>query len=314
KKLSRNKLYAKISTIAAILICAVALTIYTINSTTPVSTEIDYLTIAQNSKSVSKEVTINLDNSSSIEVQNNATIEHSKNGKTTINEKILEEQQSSDKSHISQIIVPKSKRAEVILSDGSKVTLNSDSRIIYKTNFGSDLREVYIEGEAFLDVAKDNGRPFIVKTKNFKVNVTGTRFNVTSYDNDNASRVVLVSGKVNVDVVGKPKMFIAPGQMFQLDKQNSTIENVDTYKYICWIDKLMIFENQPLGEVAARVSRFYNIDIEIEKSHSSMIINGKLDLKDDASDVVNTLSIISKLKATKLNNTITLTHDSLWQN
>lgn len=308
EKLSKNRLRTAVCSAAAVVICALVYSIY-VNQTQTIIHEINYTEIAQAVKSESKEVTISLNNSTAIEIKNNANIEHTATGEITIDNRTIDNTPTeSIEPQISQVIVPKSKRAEVLLSDGTKVTLNSDSRIIYATCFDSNIREVYIEGEAFLDVAKDSGKPFIVKTKKFTVNVTGTKFNVTSYDNDNTSRVVLVEGKVDIDVVNKPKMHLDPGQMAQIDNQHSKIENVDTYKYTCWMDKLMIFENQSLKDVADRVSRFYNIDLIIEPKYAGMIINGKLDLKDNAEDVVKTLSLISKLKITQISNSTVLTN------
>lgn len=307
ERLRKNR-FLKITaacSVAAVICVAVLCSINNISSTIE-APQINYQEIAKQLNPQSKEVILSVNNSSSIEVKNNSNIEHTAEGEIKVNDQVVENIEESH-SKISQVVVPKSKRAEVMLSDGTKVTLNSDSRIIYATNFDSKTREVYIEGEAFLDVAKDTTRPFTVKTKKFTVNVTGTKFNITSYDDNQISSVVLVEGKVNIDVENKAKMHLDPGQMMQIDNHHSKIENVDTYKYTCWMDKIMIFENQSLNEVANRVSRFYDVDIVIQSSHSNMIINGKLDLKDDVKDVIKTLSTISNLKTTQISNSTILT-------
>lgn len=77
--------------------------------------------------------------------------------------------------------------------------INSGSHVIYPSDFDKDKREILVEGEVYLEVAKDPKRPFFVKTKDFDVKVLGTTFNVSAYKDDAIASVVLVEGKVEVD-------------------------------------------------------------------------------------------------------------------
>ena len=99
----------------------------------------------------------------------------------------------------SEIIVPKGEKSHLILPDGSKVYLNSDSYLKYPAVFTKSERKVVLIGEAFFEIAKDQSHPFIVETKKFNVKVTGTSFNLLAYDNDLESSVTLHTGKVVIE-------------------------------------------------------------------------------------------------------------------
>ena len=96
------------------------------------------------------------------------------------------------------IIVPRKGEYQLILADGSKVYLNSESRLRFPTRFEGKERRVYLEGEGYFEVAKDTTKPFIVEAKEVDVRVLGTSFNVSAYVSEQAVRTTLVSGKVRV--------------------------------------------------------------------------------------------------------------------
>ena len=97
-----------------------------------------------------------------------------------------------------QLIIPKGTFYHLVLSDGTKVWLNADSKIKYPVSFGQDKREVSLRGEGYFEVAKDSTRPFIVSTDKMDVRVLGTTFDVNTYEDEGKSFVVLVEGLVEV--------------------------------------------------------------------------------------------------------------------
>ena len=213
--------------------------------------------------------------------------------------------QSAPKDGLNQIIVPFGKRSYVMLSEGTKVWLNSGSILIFPPAFKGKTREVYLEGEALFDVSKDKDRPFYVKTDLFNMKVYGTKFNVQAYLHDKDYSVVLVEGKVSVYTnVGAPseEVFLSPNQKATLSKSNEIFEvtNVEnTEFYTAWVDGYLAFDNEDVTTLLLRISRYYNVTIETELTDSVEKIYGKLDLKDDLVRVLDGIAFISKTKYEK---------------
>jgi transmembrane sensor len=156
------------------------------------------------------------------------------------------------------------------LPDGSKVWLNSGSRLKYPLRFSDHNRQVYLNGEAYFEVHSDATSPFFVNTPYFAVKATGTCFNVTSYKNILTPSVTLVEGKVSVQEVSQGRKnetlaILHPGQHMEYDTllRKTIILTEDTYKYVAWKDGKLVFRNDLLSEVARRISLQYNVDIEV---------------------------------------------------
>lgn len=189
-------------------------------------------------------------------------------------------------SGFNQLIVPAGKRSILNLSDGSKVWVNSDTRLIYPASFDNNERVIYVNGEIYLDVIKDVKRPFIVKTKDMDIKVLGTQFNVTAYDTDDMKAIVLVSGSVEVDPKNDQQTTsLVPDQMFITGKEQNHIVTVDTKKYTSWIDGIYYCEDVSLDIILQRLSRYYGVEITCDPSISSVLFSGKLDLKENLTDI-----------------------------
>lgn len=214
--------------------------------------------------------------------------------------------QSAEGDGLNQMIVPYGKRSFIMLAEGTKVWLNSGSKLVFPPVFKGNNREVYLEGEALFEVAKDKTKSFIVKTERFKTKVYGTRFNVQAYEQDEDYSVVLVEGKVSMNSNGQsPELFLAPNQRATLSKGKETIEITtieNTSYYTAWVDGYLAFHNEAVPNVLKRVSRYYNVTIESELANDTEKIFGKLDLKDDLGRVLDGLAFISKTKYEKRGN------------
>lgn len=192
-----------------------------------------------------------------------------------------------------QLITPKGKRSVLTFSDGTKMWVNAGSRVIYPAEFQKDKREIYVDGEVFIEAAHDANRPFIVRTKGVDVKVLGTKFNVMAYESDNSSKVVLVSGSVQVNTKHTPKAVLTPSQMFSLANGKESITHVDTEKHTSWVYGLYIFESEELGSVFKRLSTYYGIPIDCDASVSKLKCSGKLDLKDNLESVLKGLTFVA---------------------
>lgn len=166
-------------------------------------------------------------------------------------------------------IVPRGKMIHLSMSDGTQVWLNSDSRFRYPRKFSAGNREVYLEGEAFFDVAKDPKRPFRIHSQDLTTTVLGTSFNLRSYGSEDMQEVAVISGKVSVihsDTNTSQEIKLLPGEKAQLTKNSGELSKlmfVDYNRYTSWKDGKLIFENTPVSDVISSLERRYDIDIEL---------------------------------------------------
>lgn len=240
-----------------------------------------------------------------IEIENKQSkIEYATNGSSvSLNDSSkLEQSEPVSGKCFNQVIVPFGKRSNILLSDGSRVWLNSGSKIVYPPVFTDVDREVFLEGEAYFEIAKNENRSFYVRTSNFRVKVLGTKFNVQAYKDENEQSTVLLEGKVNI--AKNEKLFskgneLSPNQKatFLSSGDNFVITDVENAEnYIAWIYGYLPVENQDIVSLSKRISRYYNVDIEVKAKNVNLRFSGKLDLKDDPKRILDALSTISKLK------------------
>ena len=164
-----------------------------------------------------------------------------------------------------QLIIPKGTFYHLVLSDGTKVWLNADSKIKYPVSFGQDKREVSLRGEGYFEVEKDSTRPFIVSTDKMDVRVLGTTFDVNTYEDEGKSFVVLVEGLVEVSAGKGESRIITPGYMAEVNMHDVQakiqISKCDLEHYIAWKNGNFSFRNASLTEILKRVSRYYDVTV-----------------------------------------------------
>ena len=154
----------------------------------------------------------------------------------------------------------------ILLSDGSVIWLNSDSRLEYPEKFALEERRVRISGEAFFDVARDTMRPFVVETALQSVSVLGTKFNVSAYPSEPVL-TTLASGKVKViPVSGMDSVVLLPGEQSVLSvyADNLSVRQVKINDVVSWKDGIINIENMGLREILKVVSRAYDVDFDTE--------------------------------------------------
>lgn len=162
---------------------------------------------------------------------------------------------------------PLGSKLKTTLPDGTEVWQNAGSTLKYPTRFNSSNREVTLVGEAYFHVTSDKKHPFLVKTDEGTVTVTGTRFNVSSYPDDLNYSVVLEEGHVSFQAQNSTASIpMQPSEQVLLNKQTQRLEKkiIDTEKYTSWTSGKLIFRNDPLSEVIARLNRWYNADIVLK--------------------------------------------------
>jgi ferric-dicitrate binding protein FerR (iron transport regulator) len=203
---------------------------------------------------------------------------------------------------LSELYVPYGKTASVTLSDGTKIWVNSGSKVIYPDLFTGDKREIYVDGEIYLEVAENREVPFIVKTEVLSVEVLGTAFNVSAYSSDSRQYVVLASGSISIKDTKENKVStIRPNQKYSYEKRDNSIEltNVNAQDYADWRFGFLPLHNEQLGNVLKRIERHYNVKIDYVASRSDYTtLSGKLDLKGNIEDVFRILAITAPISYT----------------
>ncbi len=171
------------------------------------------------------------------------------------------------KVQIHRLSIPRGETFKVVLSEGTEVFLNSDSRLVYPTVFKGKERIVSLEGEAYFKVSKDVEHPFIVKTGNVQVRVLGTEFNVRGYSPADV-RITLITGKVAVsDTCGTHNVEMEPGQSVQLSTDGTfAVSEVNIESFLYWKEGFFYFDDIPLADMMKEIGRWYNIDIEFRNS------------------------------------------------
>lgn len=160
----------------------------------------------------------------------------------------------------SLVVVPEKGEYFVILSDGTKVWINSGSELEFPNRFGGDIREVKLKGEAYFEVASDLQKPFYVLAGGTKVRVLGTAFNVSAYREDRQTEIALLRGKVSFDVEDKAYV-LAPGEIATWDRESgkTIIRKGDVEAIVDWKAGRFNFEDMPLEELTVKLSRWYGV-------------------------------------------------------
>ncbi len=162
---------------------------------------------------------------------------------------------------------PRGRKFRMNLDDGSFVHMNSVSTIIYPNKFADDYREIEIEGEAYFDIHRDETRPFIIKVKDYSVEVLGTSFNIEAYEGEDDFSITVESGtvKVNLDESGKNSTVLEKDQKLIYNPSTNVTEifDVKSDTEISWRKGILRFDATPMAKVEKTIERWYGIDLVI---------------------------------------------------
>ena len=158
---------------------------------------------------------------------------------------------------------PRGGEYQITLADGSMVQLNSGTQLKFPVVFDKEKREVYLTGEAFFEVQKDEKRPFYVIADGIKIRVYGTSFNVNTHDKERV-QTVLVEGSIGLSAEkGGPEYRMKPSQLGEYRRTDASVnvKTVDIEPYVSWKDGFFVFENQTLEQIMNTLSLWYDVDI-----------------------------------------------------
>ncbi|MCD8185682.1 MAG: FecR domain-containing protein [Rikenellaceae bacterium] len=196
--------------------------------------------------------------------------------------------------------VPKGMQYDIVLSDGSRVWLNSDTRLRFPTVFPDQERRVFVEGEAYFEVAQQASRPFIVEMGSHSVTVLGTAFNVNAYWDSPTIRTTLFSGSVKVSGARSDvEEVLIPGQQASVDRATGElwVETVDLADVLAWRVNVIHLEKRTLQEITDYMAKIYDVQFRfMDDSARRIRFRGNVTRSEQLSDVLDRIAEVGNVK------------------
>ena len=189
---------------------------------------------------------------------------------------------------------------KIILSDSTGVWLSAGSKIEYPEEFGQNERNVCVEGKVYFEVAKDELRPFFVKTDTYTVKVLGTSFEVNAYKFSQTSDVTIVEGNVEIlDHRRSALCALQPGQQFEIDKLTNrfTLQQVEAEMYAAWHGGTLEFDGLTFAEIAKILERHYSVQIIISEGIArNQRLVGSLSFEKNIQQMMRAIELVVPIK------------------
>lgn len=237
------------------------------------------------------------DEKKNLDIQDNTVRIKSENGKLVYSDD-GESNKAEGAMANNELFVPRGAEYHLVLPDGTKVWLNSETRLSYPLKFANDKRVVHLTGEAYFEVAKNAGKRFVVIGGNQEITVLGTKFNLKAYNEMSSIQTTLVEGSVAVKTEKRETM-LKPGEQLRWNRVTSKTEKleVDVYKYTAWKDSYFAFDGMTLGEILAIVERWYDVSFEYKDNKlSNIIFRGSTYRYEDLADLLKVFEETNEVK------------------
>lgn len=279
--------------------------------------KLDIMTFAMNSKQseekVSDEIVLLLSDDRKISMKDDeSVINYGKSSETISIGKEEKKEKYVEKESVAQyneLITPRGKRSKLVLADGSNLWVNSGTRVVYPKSFSSDKREIFVDGEIYIEVAPDKGKPFYVRTKGMDVRVLGTKFNVSSYSDEQNESVVLVSGSVSVGKheEAESTVVLTPSQKYNINDGDATVETVNVKNYICWINGVLYYDQKSIIYILSDLAKYYGVNVNYNLSEDfaeNNLYTGRLEIKPTFDEALKSLGGFLPIKFDKKGNNL----------
>lgn len=205
--------------------------------------------------------------------------------------------------------IPRGGEFCLTLSDGTKVWLNSETSIQYPVAFGAKERRVFVQGEAYFEVAKDVKKPFTVQFMSSSVTVLGTSFNIRAYPEEKQSQTTLAEGSVRIYSPGS-SMLLKPGEQAEVNVLSGEMvkKEVEVKSFTSWKDGRFVFEQQPLEDIMRTLERWYDIRVIFRDEGAKRIsLSGNLKRYGDFSQVMKMLQMTGDVRFELYGNDVYIT-------
>jgi len=216
---------------------------------------------------------------------------------------------NNNETKLATISSPRGQITSLTLFDGSTVWLNSESTIKYTSDFNTNKREVYVEGEAYFEVTHDKKNPFIVNLGNSQVKVYGTSFNVKAYPGSDHIEAVLMKGKIEFSA-NKHSVMLSPDERVVYSPQKGTIvkDQVDVEKTSSWKKGKYYYSNESLSNIIWQLQRWYDIEIVFnDKVLSSYTFTGVINREKSIQYNLKLIELTNKINIKYENDKIMIT-------
>lgn len=300
-KVRRFGTWYRIATAAAILLAIISVGIYLSNyqevKQNDVINEISRIAKPGGNKAIlilgnGQQVVLTDAQNGQVAKQGSATINKTADGKVLYNIRPAADNSIEEQN---KIITPAGGTYELILSDGTKVTLDAHSSLRYPVVFKGTNRKVELTGQAYFEVAHNQAKPFNVISRGQTVMVLGTHFNINAYKNEGSTTTTLLEGSVKVSNVGN-NISLKPGQRSIVKGSGDTlpisVSNADIETTMAWKNGIFRFKRADLQTVMRQFARWYDVEVAYEGDVPDVAITGKVQRAADASQV---LTILNKL-------------------
>lgn len=200
---------------------------------------------------------------------------------------------SQPEAVLQEVTVPKGQVNQIFLSDGTRIWINSESKLLVPSVFSAGERVVKLSGEAFFQVARDEKRPFLVEVEGQQIEVLGTSFNLRAYDNSEIIETTLEDGSIKL-TAGDQKNTLKPGEQSIFDKNTGilSVRSVNPKMFTMWRDGRYVFENEKLTEVFKVVERWYDVEIIYDENYfGGMFFSGVIKRNKDAKHFLELLNL-----------------------
>ncbi len=216
----------------------------------------------------------------------------------TLTYKVDHSYMTEGKEGYNTISTPRGGQYKVILPDNSIVWLNAVSSIKFPITFSGKTRLVELEGEGYFEVAHNKAKPFIVSSFNQQTIVKGTKFNITSYADEDKMTTTLVEGAVVVKTENTvvKETLLNPNEQLIVNENFVTKIKVDATEAIAWKDGKFVFNNTPLKVIMHQLSRWYDVDVEYLDNIEKITFTGSISRFDDMQDVLRKISLTESVK------------------
>ena len=212
-------------------------------------------------------------------------------------------EETTDPANMQTIFVPPGQRAELTLTDGTKVWLNAKTTFSFPDRFTADSRNVILDGEGYFDVAKDAEKPFTVKTEKYDIRVLGTEFNVTAYSASSNFETSLLKGSVEVSSSDThTTVRLEPNTRTYIENGKLKKGIIEHDTYFLWKEGLICFYDEPVGKMIEKLELYYDVKIDVQnKELLRNRYSGKFRTKDGVEHVLKVLQLKNKFTYTKDN-------------
>lgn len=313
--LKKRKLFLRLGSVAASILLVVSVSFYFLRPDESVVLA-DLRAIGEKMDSINPDQVTLITSESQLTVDEDSKIKYSGNGNIAINSTTIKNAttgnaKNGDEIEYNQLIVPVGKRTRIELSDGTLMWINSNTRVVYPRVFKGATRSIFVQGEAYLEVAHDKSHPFIVTANGFDLKVLGTKFNITNYERLRETNIVLVEGSVEVKDKSNRISTLSPNDLLEI--RNGAISQqrkVDTNAYTSWIYGTLNLNGDRLLDITKKLELYFGVSIRCLPAVENEKVYGKLDLKENLDDILECLKFTLPIEIENNNSEIILRENS----